>query len=222
MRFLLEFDGPVFDPAGVWYAGHQASAAAVGWSRLDQATFWRLTRTKGITSELLPGARENQLAEYLAQFTQQIEADATLGAGTFQEDASTNLPTLARFGPCVLITLGRNVEARTRLLDGARLRRYFERVDCIETDPRRRSAQFTALSAGDRRTIVVAGTDSIIRAANDAGLFTVGIARGTCSVNRLHQAGAGVVYKSLNELADSLKSGAGDLIRAGLLPAPLG
>lgn len=222
MRFLIELEGPVFDPAAAWYAGHELAATAVGWSRLDRATFWRLTRTKGLTGEILPGAREAKLAEYAALFVQHVESDAAISTTVFQEDAAATLSQIVRFGPCALITLGANVEARTRLLESARLRRFFERLEPIDADPRRRPAQLRSLAAGDRRTVVAAGTDSILRAANEAGLFTVGVSRGSCSVTRLHQAGAAVVYKSLGELLDSLKSGAADLVRAGLLPAPLG
>ena len=64
MKIILEFDGPVFDPAPVYYAAHQAASGDVGWSRLDQATFWRLLRTKGRQADFLPGAKPVKIAEY--------------------------------------------------------------------------------------------------------------------------------------------------------------
>ena len=62
----------------------------------------------------------------------------------------------------------------------------------------------------------------LIRSADSAELFTVGVACGNCTAARLHRAGARVVYKETDELVFSLRSGARDLIDADMLPLPMG
>ena len=64
MHLILEIDGPVLDVAPVWHRLHLEVVAAVGWSALDQATFWRLTRKHGREADLLRGAKPIKLKEY--------------------------------------------------------------------------------------------------------------------------------------------------------------
>jgi len=52
-------------------------------------------------------------------------------------------------------------------------------------------------------------------------VVSVGVSVGPCSLARLHQAGASVVYKALHELSASIRDGAADLVQAGLLPRSL-
>ena len=111
---------------------------------------------------------------------------------------------------------------RLKHLAAARLDRFCSCVETIDSDPRRRPAELRVLSQGDPRTVVVASDDSIIRAAGTAELFAVGVAGGSCSVDRLHAAGADIVYRDVDGLIDSLRGGASDMIRAGLLPAARG
>ena len=218
VRFIIEFDGPVFDPAPVYYAAHQAAAAEVGWSQLDRATFWRLARTKGRQADLLPGAKPVKIAEYQKRFDAHLESDASIALYGPHRDVRGPLTQLARAGTCSLITAGANLAGRRAALAKHVFRGLFTRVDGLEADPRRRPAQIRGFGEGDPRTLVVAATDSLIRSASEAGVVTVGIAAGSCSVARLHQGGAGVVYKALHELSASLLNGAPDLVQAGLLP----
>lgn len=222
MRFIIEFDGIIADISATWHAAHQRAAKDVGWSRLDQATFWRLTRTKGREADLLPGAREAKLAEYYERFAEHIEGDELLAKASPQEDVAQHLRFLAGKGPCVLVSLGRNVAARAALVQKAGLRSFFAEVQGVSEDPRRRPAELKALAAAEPRTMVVAATDALIRSAGSAELFTVGIPLGSCTAKRLHAAGASIVYDDLAELVASLQSGGGDLVKAGLLPASLG
>jgi len=222
MRFIVEFDGPLFDVRAAWHLAHQAAAGDVGWSRLDQATFWRLTRAKGVCGEILPGARDAKLAEYQGKFSTHLESDGTIELCAPQDGVREAVFGLARHGPCVATTMGSNIEARLAVLDRSGLRRCFSQAERLSADPRRRPTELKALAQNDKRAIVAAATDAIIRSAEEAGLFTVGISSGTCSASQLHAAGAGVVFKNLGELVASLQSGGADLVRAGLLPAPLG
>jgi beta-phosphoglucomutase-like phosphatase (HAD superfamily) len=221
MRFIVEFDGPICDVSKVHHLAHQAAAKEVGWSRLDQATFWRLTRTKGREADLLPGARDGKLNEYHAKFAEHVEADELVAAAVPLEDIARQLRALAGKGPCVLVTLGRNLPARVDLLKKAGLAPFFVDFQSLSADPRRRPSELRVLAANERRTIVVASTDALIRSAGQSDLFTVGIPLGVCAAKRLHQAGASVVHDDLDELLATFRDGAADIIRAGLSPAPL-
>jgi phosphoglycolate phosphatase-like HAD superfamily hydrolase len=222
MRLILEHEGPICDVGEAWFAAHRAAAADAGWSRLDQPTFWRITRTKGFSAEILPGARDAKVAEYQARFSEHLESGEVLDLHEPQEGVKDELSRMAKIGPCCLITMGAGLDGRLAVLQRHQLRRFFDQSLGLDRDPRRRPGQLKAIAQNDRRVIVAAGTDAVIRSAEEAGLFTVGISCGTCSQNRLHAAGARVVYRGLGELLASLESGAADLIRAGLLPAPLG
>lgn len=221
MRFIIEFDGPVCDTSAAHYAAHQAAAKDVGWSRLDQATFWRLTRTKGREADLLPGAREGKLTEYHAKFAELVESSELLEKASPEEAAAQHLRFLKGQGACVLVTIGRNLAARSAILERAGLRSFFADAQSLSDDPRRRPAELKALASGDRRTIVVAATDALIRSAGQAEIFTVGVPLGSCTEKRLHQAGAAIVYGDLGDLVASVQAGAADLVKAGLLPASL-
>jgi phosphoglycolate phosphatase-like HAD superfamily hydrolase len=222
VRFIIEFDGVVFDVAEAWYATHAAATQAVGWSRLDQATLWRLIRTKGREADVLSGAKPVKFNEYWAKFDEQLETDDVLAKSVPQEGIGETLSTLARHGSMMLLTLGGNQIARRELLERNGLVRFFSQLVRLNADPRRRPAELRALTAGDPRTIVVAASDALIRSAGSAELISVGVSSGACNATRLHQAGAGLVYKDLSELADSLVAGGYDLVRAGLLPRSLG
>lgn len=221
MRLIIEFDGPVFDPSSVYYAAHQAATAQVGWSHLDQATFWRLLRTKGRQADLLPGAKPVKIVEYEKRFDTCLESDALVASYQPQPDVCDTLAQLARSGVCCLITLGSNVAGRRMVLEKHGLAGLFVRFDRVEADPRRRPTQLRQLCEADPRSLVVAASDVLIRSAGEAGTLGVGIASGSCSMARLHQAGASVVYKALHELSASIRNGAADLVQAGLLPRSL-
>lgn len=211
----------MFDPAAVYYAAHQAAAADIGWSRLDQVTFWRLLRTKGRQADLLPGAKPVKIAEYQKRFDDHLESDALIASYQPQPDIRDTLQLLARGGVCCLISLGSNLAGRRTALEKYGLAGLFVRFDGMEADPRRRPAELRRLCESDPRTLVVAASDALIRSAGEAGTISVGIAAGSSSVARLHQAGASVVYKALHELAASIHGGAADLVQAGLLPRSL-
>ena len=221
MRFLLEFDGPVFDVAAAQHAAHRESAAAVGWSSLDAATFRRVTRSKGREADVLPGARDGKVGEYHRRFEELVESDACITRLEPHSGVDELLVKLARSGLCHFVTLGSNRSARATLLQRHGLSRFAGGIEALNADPRRRPAELRVLSGNDERTLVVAGGDTLARSASLAELFVVGITNGPCSADRLHRAGAAVVYKTLDDLLESLGSGAADLVRAGWHPAPL-
>jgi phosphoglycolate phosphatase-like HAD superfamily hydrolase len=224
MNFIIDCDGPIIDVRPVHYRAFREVVAELGWSCLDEATYWRLVRAKGREANLLPGAKPGKHAQLHEQFARVVESPEIVGAGEPHRGRKMNetIQALARHGRCAAITIGVNVETRRELLDRHRIGPLLERIERLNEDPRRRPAELTALSQGDRHTIVAAASDAIIRAAREANLFALGISTGPCSAARLHQAGADVVYDALDALPASLAKGAPDLIAAGLPPKSLG
>lgn len=221
MNIIIEFDGVIADQQETWYAAHEAATQAVGWSKLDSATFWRLIRTKGRQADLLPAAKPIKLAEYWTKFDQLVESDEFLGKLTIDEDCSATIMALARHGELRLATLGSNLDGRRKSLAAHDLARFFKQFEKLDPDPRRRPAELKHLAKAGPLAIAVCGSDALVRSAGSAELVTVGISTGSCTGPRLHSAGASVVYRDLSELAESLKNGARDLIQAGLLPRSL-
>lgn len=218
MRLIIEFDGVLTDLRAVYYAAHRAAAEALGWSKLDEATFWQTTRSKGRQGVYLRGARPGLSEKYHPTFDARLERDDAIVALTMAKDTSATVHLLKQHGTCVGVTLGSNVAARRAWLERQELVAAFEEFHGLNADSRRRPAELIALAAGDRRTIVVAAGDTLLRAAAQTDLLKVAVSTGACSLRRLHQAGADVIYADLAELAESLDSGASDLIHAGLLP----
>jgi phosphoglycolate phosphatase-like HAD superfamily hydrolase len=218
VRLILEFDGPVFDVAPLYYDLHCAIAAELGWSQLDRNTYWRITRKHGRNANVLPGARPVKLEAYHTRFTERLETDGSLLAYEPHADIKRALTVFQSHGVCHLITVGSNPQARTRVLGRYELSGLFSEVVGLDAEPRRRPGELRALADGDPRTLVAAASGAIIRAAGAADLLAVGIACGAYGESRLYQAGAALIYRSLHDLAQSLISGAEDLIRAGLLP----
>jgi len=218
MKFIIEFDGVLTDVRSSYYEAHRRVAESLGWSRLDESTFWRTLRSKGRDGVYLRGARMGLADKHYPAFEQECEREEILAACEPMEGTVECLKHLSRHGTLMAVTMGPNVGARRALAERGGLIRHLEVLEGLDSNPRRRPGELTALSEGDRRAIIVASTDSLIRAAAQTELLKIGISTGVCSIRRLHQAGADLVYSELTALAESLDSGATDLIEAGLLP----
>lgn len=210
------------DLEAAWYRAHREVAQAVGWSRLDQARFWRLIRKEGRSANVLPACKPLKLADYQTRFAERVESDEIITLLEPYEGVTDSLAALTRYGTLHFVTGGKNASARRKALESTGLAGTSNEIVALDPNVRRRPGELKTLAAGDPRTLVVSAADDLIRAAGEAELFTVGIACGACVAARLHQGGADVVYGSLDQLVDSLAQGGQDLIRAGLLPAPLG
>lgn len=219
MHFLIELDGPILDIAVAHYAAYHDTAGEIGWSRVDQSTYWRLVRTKGRDADLLPGARELKTEQYHDAFPRHFESDANLAKLTARDGIREVLTAIRKHGTVAGVTLGTNLKAREMFLDRAGLSPLFADVVALSPIATGRAAELRNAATGARRAVVVAASDELVRAAANADLFCVGVSSGTCSKPRLHRASPGVVYTSLEGLQESLESGADDLITAGLLPA---
>lgn len=222
MRFIIEWDGVIANVMPGYFLAHRAAAQTVGWSRLDEATFRRLTRTRGSEADILPGAKATKLEAYDAEFDRLVETSNAVAQCEPHPALSDMVRQLQRFGLVFLVTARPNIDERRQWLTR---REWSGGVECFERlsdDPRRRPVELKALAANDDRAMVVASSDIVVRSADAADLFVVGVSSGTCSVKRLQQAGARIVYKTLDQLTASLRAGAADLVRAGMLPLTVG
>jgi len=222
MILLIEFEGPIAYVNDAYYGAYVEAATQIGWSKLDQSTFWRLTRTKGAEADVLPRAPDPKVKDYRQRFGLLLEQPAILQRFLPVGEVVATLSKLGRHGPLNVITLGGNAIERMSLLRSWTLSSLLPDVHPLSPDPRQRPGELKALAKGDRRAIVAACSDALIRSADDAELFTVGLTCGACGAERLHRAGPRIVFKDLSELAASLTTGGADLIRAGLLPPPSG
>ena len=108
------------------------------------------------------------------------------------------------------------MDGRRRTVEKQPFYQSITQMERLDADPRRRPVELRVLAGNDRKAAVIASSDTLIRSADAAELFTIGLSTGLCTPVRLHRAGARIVYKSLEELVDSLQSGAEDLIKLGL------
>lgn len=221
MNFIVEIDGPVLDVAPAWYRAHREAAAKVGWAALDRPTFWRLTRKQGREANLLRGAKPVKIKAYHSDFDERLETDEIVATCEPQDEIDRVLASLASKGSIRLVTLGSNVEARRAILERHDLMRCVERFERLTDDPRKRPSELRILVAGEPRSLVVASSDSLMRAAGEVGVAMVGVPRGACSVDRLHRAGADVMFTDLDDAWAAIAEGSEELERAGLLPSPL-
>lgn len=216
MHWIVEFDGVIADVLPCQYQVHRQVAEGVGWSSLDQDTFRRLTRTKGADANLLPGAKPIKIKNYHIGIAEIIENDSSIARFVIQPDMDGFLANLVRYGTCRCVTLGTNLDARRRLIENKPFFQHISQMDKLDADPRSRPAELTELADHDPKAVVIASSDVVIRSADEAELFTIGLSTGLCTPARLHGAGARIVYKSLNELTDSLGTGSEDLVQAGM------
>lgn len=221
MRFIIEVDGVVLNQRPAYTALHQSVAKTIGWSHLSASAFWRTLR-KGDRSAIVPAAPPSKMAEYEKLFAQRQEEDELISSLHAQEGAADALRVLSGHGTLCYMTTGVNHARRAELLASCLEVSAGVEVHALSVDARKRPGELKHLAGSEKRCMVVASTDSLLRAAELAEVFAVGISTGVCNAARLHQSGADIVYPRLADLADSIRSGASDLIRAGLLPAPLG
>ncbi len=163
-----------------------------------------------------------KVREYYARFDERLETDEVIFDCEPHEEIDFVLASLSTKGSICLVTLGSNLEARRAVLERSNLLRFATRIEGLDPDPRKRPGVLRTLAGGDKRTLVAAASDAVIRSAGEARILTAGIPRGPCSADRLFRAGADIVYKNLAELRDAIVGGSEELIRAGLLPPAAG
>ncbi len=216
MRFIIDCEGPVLDVQPCHWAGYSAACAELGLARMDPASFWRAVRRGAGDGELVRGAKPAKLRDFRRSFDEHRESDECAGCMQPQPGAAAALGVLRRSGQCILVTLGANARARQAILDAADLSVHFSRMKALSADRGRRVDQLGVLSEGDRHTVVAAASESMILAAEEAGLFAVGVCCGAATAARLARAGARCNFADLAELAECLDRNGDDLVAAGL------
>ncbi len=224
MRFIIELYGAIFDIQDTHYAAYQKAVADVGWSCLDQVTFWRLWRKHGLEAALLTGARPMKIKQFWTTFQAHITSPESFSSLVLREDASRSISSLQRFGLCVSVTTGNHgsLDKQKRCIAASDLVNGFVSCHCLPGEPQQRSSMLAEIAAGDARSIVIASSDMVVRAGSHTQLFVIGLPIGCCHASRLHRSGADIVYQSFDEIITSLEKGAADMIKAGIKPASLG
>lgn len=219
MKIILEFDGPVIDVEPVYWAAYSRVVAELELARKDRATFWRLLRRGAGIGEFLLGAKPRHLQRFREAFPELLESDECLSSGAAAEGVADELRALAAGQYALsLVTLGRNGPARQKLLDEADLSVYFTRMSRLAAAPNQRLDQLKELTEGEARVVVAAGSESLVKLAEEANLAAVGIANGPCTARRLTQAGARMTFTDLEGLGEEFATGARNLVAAGLPP----
>jgi len=219
---MLEWDGVLADVMAGYHRAHVQCAAKAGWSALDAARFRAAMRKQGLEAHVLPGAPPLKVKQYAADFTLALASDDLLLATPLHESVPVALRAIARHADLLWLSLGANLASRKHVLQKAGIDGLFKQSVAIDPDPRRRPAQLRTLAGSEKRVIAAASTEPLLRAAGSAEIIAVGFSTGASSSARLQQAGADIVYGDLQDLAETLPRGAPDLVRAGLLPLPLG
>lgn len=219
---MMEWDGVLADVMAGYHRAHQKSAANVGWSALDSARFRAALRKQGLEAHVLPGAPPLKVKQYAADFTAALASDDLLLATPLHESVPVALRAIARHADLLWLSLGANLTARKQVLQKAGIDGLFKQSITLDPDPRRRPAQLRTLAGSEKRVIVAASSEPLLRASGSAEIIAVGFSTGASSSARLQQAGADIVYGDLEDLAETLTRGAPDLVQAGLLPLPLG
>ncbi|MCK4660229.1 MAG: HAD family hydrolase [Phycisphaerae bacterium] len=219
VRIIIEMDGPIIDVEPIYWAAYSRVVGELGLARKEQAVFWRALRRGSGVGDMLAGAKPRHIQQFREALPQALEHDECLAAGRAWQDVAKELNAL-HVGQHVLglVTLGSNARARQKLLDEHDLSVHFTRMVRLADDPFRRLAQLEELAEDHRRVLVAAGSETLVKLANEAGLLVVGISNGPCVARRLTQAGASLTFGDFVALAEEIETGASNLISAGLLP----
>lgn len=222
MVILVEWDGVLTDALPPYHLAHRHAAAKVGWSSLDTVRFKATLKKQGVDAPVLPSAPPAKVAAYRDAFAMALESKNNLNLAALWPETPSVLRGLARHAVLIWVTLGGNTAARRELLHRAGVERFFREGASLDPDPRRRPGQLRTLAGGEKRVLLAAASEALIRAGGSAEMITAGFSCGLVSAARLQHAGADVVYDQSAELLRTLDHGAPDLVRAGMLPLPLG
>ncbi|MCP4590501.1 MAG: HAD family hydrolase [bacterium] len=221
IKLIIELDGPVLDVEPVYWAAYSCIAAELGLARKDRAEFWRSVRRGGGVGDLLTGAKPRHIQRFREGFPQALESDECLRQAGEHEGVAAELRSLYAIQHVLsLVTLGQNSAARQAVLDGYDLSTHFTEMTRLTGDGYQRLARLRELAVDCRRVLVAASSESLIKLADEAGLFAVGIHGGPCTGRRLTQAGARVTYRGMADLAEEITAGGRTLIDLGLAAPP--
>ncbi len=221
LKFIIEFEGLIAEVADAYYHAYTLASRDVGWSKLERGEYWRRLRKQGRLANLLTGAKPVKIEEFWKRFDERLESDETVNAMTPVESLAEVVRRLQKAGECMLVTMGANVDARCAILTQWTSDAFYTCFERLSNDARQRPAELLALSGNVAQTVVVASSDTLIRAAGVAELFSVAIAMGAVSKARLLQASPSIEFANASELAEEIAAGGGRLVEAGLPSAEI-
>jgi phosphoglycolate phosphatase-like HAD superfamily hydrolase len=215
MRFLIDMDGPLVDIRPRLYALHKELIGETGLAPRPPEEFWQMIRRGEPLDRHLGQARPAHRDAYGRSFVERCEREDLLALDTMQPEVAQNLRVLKDMGVCHLITLRLNRQGAQQALDRCDICHFFDQLRVLSQVRSARIEQLKELAGGDPKTMVVTSSDSILIAARECSLFTVGIGNGPATPQRLRQAGADFVAKDLSELVDHLRPLSEAIRRAG-------
>jgi phosphoglycolate phosphatase-like HAD superfamily hydrolase len=220
MKIIIELDGPIIDVEPVYWAAYSQVVSELGLARKDRAQYWPLVRRGAGIGELVSGALPRHLEHYRQKFPLVLESDEALTEGVPQAGVKEELRALGLSHGLSLVTLGKNAEARQRVLDAHDLSIHFSRMARLSADVFQRRDQLKQLAEDAPRVLIAAASEPLVKLANELERVVVGVAAGACAARRLTQAGAPLTFETIGALVDEIASGGHNLLKAGLLPPP--
>lgn len=215
---VMEADGVILDVEPVYWSAYGVAAGEIGRPKTTPALFWRAVRAGSQTGMYLTGARASQIRPFELRLSELVESDEAWSAAIVAKGAGDALRKLRTMVKLVLVSIGRNRQARQKCLDAAGLSDHFLEMYGLPSERSRRVERLTTLSAEWGRVLVAASTDELVRSSDAGGLFTVGVSSGACGSRRLEQAGARAVFNDISSLAEEIASGGRMLMDRGWLP----
>jgi phosphoglycolate phosphatase-like HAD superfamily hydrolase len=217
VKVLVEYDGILCDLRKAWYQAYTDAVRAIGLARCDEETFWRLVRSGSDDGQLVRGARPKQLENFRIAFNASLESDATLHLLQLEADVAPIFASMGATYTLVFVTCGANVAARTPVITALNL--PADALHGLPAGPTSvRADAVSTLARADAPglpAVVLCSTDTLARAADEAGLTPIGIASGPVAARRLEGSGTRVVYPRLESFEEARRGGDAHLARLG-------
>jgi len=212
---LIELDGVLLDVRPRYQRLYKEIVGELGLAAISPDDYWRMVRMGEPVARILKTAKPRQVAAYERAWAERIEQDGLIEHDEPFENTIGNLRALRNIGARHLITMRANKEAANAAMSRDDLYSYFDRMRALSPVLGARVDQMNELLGEDRKRVVIAASDVVLRSARQADAFTVGIASGTCSPQLLRQGGADFLASSFDEFVDNLAPVSEELRRAG-------
>lgn len=216
LNTLIEYDGIVIDNRKRAWAAHKAAIEEVGFAGPKPDEFWRLYRLNAPDSQRVPLGKTPVVLQYARLRDERAVASDLIALDEPQPHLETSLKLLKQLGACHLVTLCRNRDAINATLDRLNVWMYFDKKQVLPEDLDRRVAAIREIAGEHRSTLMIAGTTSMARAADEAGCRVVGLKNGPTFPKLLRQVGVDVFYDDLDQLTDAITQRDEELQRIGL------
>lgn len=215
MVILIELDGVLLDVRPRHYRLYKEIVGELGLPSIASDDYWRMVRLGEPVARILKTAKPRHVAAFEQAWSDRIEGDALLEGDEPFENTTANLRALSTQGVRHLITMRLNKDGANAALGRYDLYPYFDQMKALSPIRGTRIDQMNELFGENRKRIVVAASDVVLRCARETDAFTVGVASGTCAPRLLRQAGADFVAATFDEFVDNLAPVSPELRQAG-------